>query len=251
MDLSKSRLSNRLGRLIIPITRHPRYRYYYLWRTALAASPRLTFIFSLSRKYFIEMSTELEQQVGSLSLEFVEGLLADYLQNPDSVSARLAHLLRRYGPQPRHRVNGGLNVQSTDGHGNGHGLGAVTQIGPSFRPSSLFNPPRTITFCRAPSFASYFCAGYSAASQRHANLHTCRRIRSVAHGGPARSRRSVDPCLPRSRPLDRTARPARISAPRTARTRARLLRFHRGRLKSRIFHRHDRRPAIDDVAPHH
>ena len=27
-----------------------------------------------------------EKQVGSLSLEFVEGLLADYTHNPDSVS---------------------------------------------------------------------------------------------------------------------------------------------------------------------
>ncbi len=31
------------------------------------------------------MTTQLEQQVGSLSLEFVEGLLDDYLKNPDSV----------------------------------------------------------------------------------------------------------------------------------------------------------------------
>ncbi len=105
------------------------------------------------------MTTQLEQQVGSLSLEFVEGLLADYLKNPDSVPpdwrTYFDDMVRDQGVGP----NGGVKVEAgndqktgngqkngngnSNGNGSGPGLGAaVTQIGPSFRPSSLFNPPR-------------------------------------------------------------------------------------------------------------
>jgi 2-oxoglutarate dehydrogenase E1 component len=98
------------------------------------------------------MTSELQQQVGSLSLEFVEGLLADYLKNPDSVPpdwrSYFDDMMHSHGVGP----NGGVHVETApadsatgqgNGDGNGHSLGpAVTQIGPSFRPASLFSPPR-------------------------------------------------------------------------------------------------------------
>jgi 2-oxoglutarate dehydrogenase E1 component len=87
------------------------------------------------------MTTQLEQQVGSLSLEFVEGLLAEYLQNPDSVPpdwrTYFDDMVRSQGTSS----NGGV-LAKTD-NGNGHGASpVVTQIGPSFQPASLFSPPR-------------------------------------------------------------------------------------------------------------
>ena len=85
---------------------------------------------------------QFETQVGSLSLEFVEGLLSDYLRDRNSVSPDW----RRYFDQ----MNGAVadrNGAGRDG-GNGHGgevteaVPPVSQIGPSFRPASLFAPPR-------------------------------------------------------------------------------------------------------------
>jgi 2-oxoglutarate dehydrogenase E1 component len=70
---------------------------------------------------------QFESQVGSLSLVFVEGLLSDYLRDRNSVSPDW----RRYFDE----MNG-------SGRGNGHEAAPpVTQIGPSFRPASLFAPP--------------------------------------------------------------------------------------------------------------
>src|SRR4051812_33344285 len=57
----------------------------------------------------------------SLSLGFIEGLYADYLRDPGSVSADW----RRY-------------FQSIT---NGAGPAATVRSGPSFRPASVFNPP--------------------------------------------------------------------------------------------------------------
>jgi 2-oxoglutarate dehydrogenase E1 component len=56
----------------------------------------------------------------SLSLPFVEGLYADYLENPSSVAPDW----RRYFE--------GIS---------GNGAARAAQLGPTFRPSSLFNPP--------------------------------------------------------------------------------------------------------------
>jgi 2-oxoglutarate dehydrogenase E1 component len=64
---------------------------------------------------------ETELSPNSLSLGFVEALYADYLSDPASVSADW----RRYFKQ-----------LSNGSHG-----GAIPRSGPSFRPSSLFNPP--------------------------------------------------------------------------------------------------------------
>src|SRR5262245_29080269 len=73
---------------------------------------------------------QFETQVGSLSLEFVEGLLSDYLRDRNSVSPDW----RRYFDQ----MNGAARI----GNGNGQDVAPpVTQIGPSFRPASLFAPP--------------------------------------------------------------------------------------------------------------
>jgi 2-oxoglutarate dehydrogenase E1 component len=97
---------------------------------------------------------EIEQQVGSLSLEFVEGLLADYLDNPASVSpdwrTYFDEMTRRNAP-PSLAMGHGNALITGNGNGNGHGNGhghsthdnhpVVNQIGPSFRPSSLFAPP--------------------------------------------------------------------------------------------------------------
>ncbi len=91
---------------------------------------------------------DVQQQVGSLSLEFVEGLLVDYLRDPDSVSPDW----RNYFDEMTHGVGstGMIVAHAGNSHGNGNGRGygsdgaAVTQIGPSFRPSSLFSPPRVI-----------------------------------------------------------------------------------------------------------
>ena len=93
---------------------------------------------------------DLQQQVGSLSLEFVEGMLSDYLRDPDSVSPDW----RSYFDEMTHgdgtqsmivaRSGNGHAHGNGNGSGNGSGSTAVKQIGPSFRPSSLFSPPRTI-----------------------------------------------------------------------------------------------------------
>ena len=64
---------------------------------------------------------ELETLPNSLSLGFVEGLYADYLDDPASVSADW----RRYFQE----MNGGKRAV------------AAHRGGPTFRPSSLFNPP--------------------------------------------------------------------------------------------------------------
>ena len=64
---------------------------------------------------------ETELSPNSLSLGFVEALYADYLSDPSSVSADW----RRYFKQLS----------------NGSHSGAIPRTGPSFRPSSLFNPP--------------------------------------------------------------------------------------------------------------
>ncbi len=77
---------------------------------------------------------QIHERVGSLSLEFVEGLLADYLRDPESVSPDW----RSYFDEIT-RSSGGNGHNR--GQGNGHGP-AVTQIGPSFKPNSLFAPPR-------------------------------------------------------------------------------------------------------------
>ena len=86
-----------------------------------------------------------ELPIGSLSLEFVEGLLADYARNPDSVAPDWRH----YFDELTHSENGGTakrneNSDSRTGH-SGNGDGAMTsfkQLGPSFRPTSLFKPPQ-------------------------------------------------------------------------------------------------------------
>jgi 2-oxoglutarate dehydrogenase E1 component len=92
---------------------------------------------------------QFDQQIGSLSLEFVEGLLSDYLQSPDHVPPDW----RRYFDEMMRDTNGA--------HGNGAGNGqpatreapAVRQIGPSFRPASLFSPPRMQRRLAAPAQA--------------------------------------------------------------------------------------------------
>jgi 2-oxoglutarate dehydrogenase E1 component len=61
---------------------------------------------------------DVKEQINSLSLAFVEGLYSDFLQNPDSVSPEWRDYFREIGE-------------------NGDEAMAV---GPSFRPSSLFNP---------------------------------------------------------------------------------------------------------------
>jgi len=64
---------------------------------------------------------ESEPVPNSLSLDFIEGLYADFLSDPSSVSADW----RDYFQQM-----------------NGAGRGTIQpRLGPSFRPSSLFNPP--------------------------------------------------------------------------------------------------------------
>src|SRR4051794_32196385 len=91
----------------------------------------------------------LESTVGSLSLEFVEGLLSDYLRDPDSVSPDW----RNYFDEMKHGSAGEMIVaHAGNGHSDGNGYrqrnggdgASVSQIGPSFRPSSLFSPPRVI-----------------------------------------------------------------------------------------------------------
>ena len=93
------------------------------------------------------MNTEIEQHVGSLSLEFVEGLLADYLRNPDSVPPDWRSYFDDMTRGNGAAANGGAHVAPVETHANGNGSGnghnhAVTQIGPSFRPASLFGRPR-------------------------------------------------------------------------------------------------------------
>jgi 2-oxoglutarate dehydrogenase E1 component len=89
--------------------------------------------------------------IGSLSLEFVEGLLADYTRNPDSVAPDW----RRYFDELTHGQNGGAVESTGNGHaglsGNGDGnLSTFKQLGPSFRPVSLFKPPRPAHAAIAP-----------------------------------------------------------------------------------------------------
>jgi 2-oxoglutarate dehydrogenase E1 component len=67
--------------------------------------------------------TDSDSIPNSLSLAFIEGLYADYLADPSSVSADW----RSYFQQ--------MNPGALRGHS------AAVRLGPSFRPSSLFNPP--------------------------------------------------------------------------------------------------------------
>jgi len=66
-----------------------------------------------------KIEPDFEAAPNSLSLGFVEQLYASYLQDPASVSADW----RRYFKQL------------------GNGSAAAPRLGPSFRPSSVFNPP--------------------------------------------------------------------------------------------------------------
>ncbi len=89
---------------------------------------------------------ELEQRIGSLSLEFVEGLLADYLRDPESVSpdwrSYFDEMLHDRRSQAAHAENHRATANIQGSHSsNGNGA-VVKQIGPSFRPASLFSPPR-------------------------------------------------------------------------------------------------------------
>ncbi len=65
-------------------------------------------------------SSDTEPIPNSLSLDFIEGLYADYLADPSAVSADWRDYFQR--------MNGSLPLGSP-------------RLGPSFRPSSLFNPP--------------------------------------------------------------------------------------------------------------
>ena len=76
---------------------------------------------------------QIEQRVGSLSLEFVEGLLADYLQNPDSVSPDW----RSYFDEITRRSGGNGNGARQAMIRQRQRPGTVTQIGPSFNPNSF------------------------------------------------------------------------------------------------------------------
>ncbi len=55
-----------------------------------------------------------EPPIGSLSLEFVEGLLADYARNPDSVAPDW----RRYFDELMHGQNGGTAKLKENGDGH-------------------------------------------------------------------------------------------------------------------------------------
>jgi 2-oxoglutarate dehydrogenase complex dehydrogenase (E1) component-like enzyme len=60
---------------------------------------------------------DLQQQVGSLSLEFVEGMLADYLRDPASVSPDW----RSYFDEMTHGTSGMIVAHTGNGHANGNG----------------------------------------------------------------------------------------------------------------------------------
>src|SRR5687767_8484218 len=68
------------------------------------------------------------EQLDSLSLSFVEGLYADYLSDPESVS-----------PDWRSYFE-----ESSNGNGVAGVRGQDFRLGPSFRPPSLFSAPRLI-----------------------------------------------------------------------------------------------------------
>ncbi len=76
---------------------------------------------------------ESPEQLDTLSLAFVEGLYADYLRDPESVSPDW----RSYFEETSHG-NG-------DGAENGATLNAAFRLGPSFRAPSLFSAPRLAT----------------------------------------------------------------------------------------------------------
>ncbi|HEV3138806.1 MAG TPA: thiamine pyrophosphate-dependent enzyme, partial [Pirellulales bacterium] len=76
-----------------------------------------------------KIEPDFEAAPNSLSLGFVEQLYASYLQDPASVSADW----RRYFKQL----------------GNGNGTAVPPRLGPSFRPSSVFNPPGRAQTARA------------------------------------------------------------------------------------------------------
>jgi 2-oxoglutarate dehydrogenase E1 component len=65
--------------------------------------------------------SEPEASPSSLSLGFIEGLYADYMADPSSVSADWRQYFQKLA--------------------NGQRNGLPPRTGPSFRPSSLFNPP--------------------------------------------------------------------------------------------------------------
>src|SRR5260221_11506371 len=103
---------------------------------------------------------QFEQQVGSLSLEFVEGLLADYLHSPDSVSPDWRNYFDEMTRGQESGVRGqGSGTGNGDCNGNGRSLSVpigeslaprVSQIGRWFRPASLFAPWRRRTPSTTP-----------------------------------------------------------------------------------------------------
>ncbi len=74
---------------------------------------------------------ESPEQLDALSLSFVEGLYADYLRDPESVS-----------PDWRSYFEETSNGNG-DGAENGS-LDAAFRLGPSFRAPSLFSAPRLV-----------------------------------------------------------------------------------------------------------
>ena len=129
---------------------------------------------------------ESELSPNSLSLGFVESLYADYLSDPSSVSADW----RRYFKQ---LTNGS------------HG-GAMPRSGPSFRPTSLFNPP----------------------GRRRGR--TGRQPARIRNGPVAGSGRPVGAGVPGARAHDRHDRSVGTAASQPARTGSRILRLHRSRI---------------------
>jgi 2-oxoglutarate dehydrogenase E1 component len=72
-----------------------------------------------------------EEFLGSVNLEFVEGLYSDYLADRRSVPEAWRAYFEKF----------------EESGGNGHG---PARVGPSFQPSSLFNPPAPIQRTSAP-----------------------------------------------------------------------------------------------------
>jgi 2-oxoglutarate dehydrogenase E1 component len=83
------------------------------------------------------------------SLPFIESVYEQFLADPHSVSAEWQEYFASWKIEEStsngHVTNGHATNGHTNGHGNGHttngnGTNGHVKIGPSFRPSSLFNP---------------------------------------------------------------------------------------------------------------
>ena len=157
----------------------------------------------------IEMN-DVDQPMNSLSLSFEEALYANYLRDPDSVSPDWRQYFDElsHGDHPASKATPTVTAMDDRANGNGNGNGHKLRLGPKFRPGSFFAPRRrrrgsgdqsTAVASRPAPPPQQLRSPCPPAAAPTALRHSTADRPGRRSGHSARSRRSVDPRVSRSR----------------------------------------------------